>query len=564
MSDIEKSRRQQLNNIVSMVKCTSLLFATIILFRYSYQGNEMIELPYKYYTLWPIIIILLVVAGIYGISTFYTAHKVSNQYMWSLYLIEDAIFIVIYTFLILISGAQMSESKYLFLFIIITRTIQSGTRSGILIASICSAIILAMDLILVRNTVVNLYFENDIILSGIFIFTAWPLGYYVKIENEHIEALKNRANTDGLTGVYNHRYFRDALRTQVTACQSEGKSISMIFIDIDHFKEYNDLYGHQKGDEILREMGELIKSLAREKGIVARYGGEEFAVLLPDVEEEEALEIAEQIRAKVEATYFLGQENQPNGNLTVSLGISSVPSKAKDDIELLKSADDALYRAKFFNRNRVETYSFILDELKSEIDKNDIKLIASMKTLISVINAKDRYTYAHTERVVLYSGLLGERLGIDEVDRKRLMYGAYMHDIGKINIPKEVLNKKMPLTEEEWNLLKEHPNEGVEVIRPVQSLQSIIPLIKHHHERYDGKGYPSGLKGEEIPYLARVLTVVDSFDAMTTKRPYNKQKTYEEAIEELKRCKGTQFDPDIVDEFIEVIKNSKDSFDNLL
>ena len=117
MSDIEKSRTQQLNNIVSMVKCTSLLFATIILFRYSYQGNEMIELPYKYYTLWPIIMILLVVAGIYGISTFYTAHKVSNQYMWSFYFIEDAIFIVIYTFLILISGAQMSESKYLFLFI---------------------------------------------------------------------------------------------------------------------------------------------------------------------------------------------------------------------------------------------------------------------------------------------------------------------------------------------------------------------------------------------------------------------------------------------------------------
>ncbi len=138
-----------------------------------------------------------------------------------------------------------------------------------------------------------------------------------------------------------------------------------------------------------------------------------------------------------------------------------------------------------------------------------------------------------------------------------------MHDIGKINISREILNKKMPLAKEEWEILKQHPVNGVEIIKPVSSLESISDLILHHHERYDGKGYPDKLKGDDIPFLARALTVVDSFDAMTSNRPYNRRKTYEEAIEELKRCSGTQFDPYIAEKFIKVIIENKDSFDDL-
>jgi diguanylate cyclase (GGDEF)-like protein/putative nucleotidyltransferase with HDIG domain len=369
---------------------------------------------------------------------------------------------------------------------------------------------------------------------------------------------------DGLTGVYNHRFFCDALKQQVLNSEKQQQPISMLFIDIDYFKEYNDLYGHQKGDEALKVIGDLLNSSIKQGEIVARYGGEEFAMLLPNTDEKEAIRIAEQIRMTIEKTYFTGQENQPNGNLTVSLGISTYPNKAKNDLELIKSADDALYRAKFFNRNRVEIYTSILDDLKKEIDEKDVALITSIKTLISIINAKDRYTYAHTEKVVIYSRLLAERLKLTEKDKKTLIYGAYMHDIGKINISKDILNKKMPLTGEEWSFLKEHPAEGVEIIKPVNSLQHIIPLIAHHHERYDGNGYPDGLKGEEIPFLARVLTVVDSFDAMTSNRPYNKRKSYEEGIEELRRCSGTQFDPSIAETFIEAIIDSKDNLDNLM
>lgn len=181
--------------------------------------------------------------------------------------------------------------------------------------------------------------------------------------------------------------------------------------------------------------------------------------------------------------------------------------------------------------------------------------------MISVINAKDRYTYGHVERVVVYSRMIADKLKLSKREKEILIYGAYMHDIGKININKEVLMKKMRLTDEEWELLKQHPANGVEIIKSVDSLKDIIPLIISHHERYDGNGYPNKLKGKEIPYLARILTVVDSFDAMTSNRPYNTRKTYEEAAEELEKCSGTQFDPEISAAFIEIVrKNDGEAF----
>jgi diguanylate cyclase (GGDEF)-like protein/putative nucleotidyltransferase with HDIG domain len=508
--------------------------------------------------------VILLLLSVYGIWRFSTLKKINIKHGKYIQYIEDGLFVLLFYIVIMETGAYGSQYKFLFLFIIITATIQEGMRQGLIVAVASCAIILGMDLIMVSNIVVNPYFEDDLILCGVFVLTAWPLGYYVKIEREHIKELENMVHKDGLTGVYNHRFFCDALKQQVLYSEKQQQSISMLFIDIDYFKEYNDLYGHQKGDEALRVIGDLLNSSIKQGQIVARYGGEEFAMILPNTEEKEAIRIAEQIRSTIEKTYFSGQENQPNGNLTVSLGISTYPNKAKNDLDLIKSADDALYRAKFFNRNRVEIYSSILDDLKKEIDEKDVELITSIKTLISIINAKDRYTYAHTEKVVIYSRLLAEQLKLSEKDKKTLIYGAYMHDIGKINISKDILNKKMPLTEEEWSILKDHPVEGVEIIRPVISLQHIIPLIAHHHERYDGNGYPNGLKGDEIPFLARVLTVVDSFDAMTSNRPYNKRKSYEEGIEELRRCSGVQFDPMIAHSFIEVIKASKDNLDNLM
>ncbi|MDF2595714.1 MAG: diguanylate cyclase [Clostridia bacterium] len=565
MKRFENNKWNQISDIVSVVKICSFLFIAIIFFKYFYIEDGFTEHAiYANYSFISLGIVILLLLSIYAIWRFTTFKKIDIKYGQYIQYIEDGLFVLLFSLVILETGAYSSQYKFLFLFIIITATIQEGMERGMLIAAISSVIILGMDLIMVTNIVINPYFEDDLILCGVFVLIAWPLGYYVKIERDHIKELENMVHKDGLTGVYNHRFFCDALKQQVLNSEKQQQPISMLFIDIDYFKEYNDLYGHQKGDEALRVIGDLLNSSIKQGEIVARYGGEEFAMLLPNTDEKEAIRIAEQIRMTIEKTYFTGQENQPNGNLTVSLGISTYPNKAKNDLELIKSADDALYRAKFFNRNRVEIYTSILDDLKKEIDEKDVALITSIKTLISIINAKDRYTYAHTEKVVIYSRLLAERLKLTEKDKKTLIYGAYMHDIGKINISKDILNKKMPLTGEEWSFLKEHPAEGVEIIKPVNSLQHIIPLIAHHHERYDGNGYPDGLKGEEIPFLARVLTVVDSFDAMTSNRPYNKRKSYEEGIEELRRCSGTQFDPSIAETFIEAIIDSKDNLDNLM
>ncbi|WP_300349350.1 diguanylate cyclase [Clostridium sp.] len=552
--NVNDNKKKKVDEILSIVKISSLLFSAIAFLQYVFKFAEAKNI-YPYYGVLSVFISILLLSIIYILWSFAALNRYKdhiNKIQW----IEIILFIVIFLVAILVSGANESNNKFLFLFIIITSTIQGGMNRGVIVSIISSSIILSIDIIFAGNSGVNMYFQNDLILAGVFILTAWTLGFYVRTENEHIRELQKLVNEDGLTGVYNHRYFYDKLREKMHISEVDNKKLSLIFMDIDYFKHYNDLYGHQRGDEALKKIGDILKDLARENDIVARYGGEEFAIILPDTSEKEASIIAENIRVKIEKTYFDGQENQPNSNFTVSVGIAIFPDKAENELDLVKYADDALYRAKFFHKNRVETYISVLDELKKDLKEEENGLVTTIKTLISVINAKDKYTYSHVERVVVYSRLMAKKLGLTEIEKKQLIYGAYMHDIGKINVPNEILTKKMRLTKEEWEILKQHPRDGVEIIKSVNSLKDVVPLILHHHERFDGNGYPSELKGEDIPYLARVLTVIDSFDAMTSNRPYNKRKTYEEGIEELKRCSGTQFDPDLVKIFTEVVREN--------
>ncbi|MBC2579786.1 diguanylate cyclase [Clostridium sp. DJ247] len=564
MNKILNSRQIRIYEIISIVKLISLLFCGIIIFNGFFTVKKFSEIDSRYLlSIIPLGVSACILALIYLIWFIFSVKKIQLKNHKFLRISEDFVFMLIFTVFIVISEAHKSQYKFLFLFLIITSTIQSGLKYGTMISTISSAIVLSIDLFFGNNSNVNQYFENDLILCGVFVIMAWILGYYVKTESEYAESLSRLANIDGLTNVYNHRFFQDSLKNEIIKSKERNISTSLMLMDIDYFKHYNDLYGHQKGDEILKTIGFILKSNVRKDDIVARYGGEEFTVVLPNTSESDALIIAERIRLAVEQWKFEGEENQPNGKITVSVGVSTFPSKAKNEIDLVNSADDALYRAKFFNKNRVETYYSVLEELKKDIEEEHIDLITSIKTLVSIINAKDRYTYGHIERVVMFAKLLAKKLGLSEEDKQILKYGAYLHDIGKINISKEILNKRMRLDYEEWEILKQHPANGVELIEPVESLKNIKPLILHHHERYDGTGYPCKLKGDKIPYLARVLTVVDSFDAMTSNRPYNIRKTYEEAIVELKKCSGTQFDPSITEKFIEVVSENKDKFDSI-
>lgn len=559
----KNNREKQINDIVSIVKVSSLLFIGIILFKMINDDSEKInELTSRLsYLMTAVTIPVSIVILSYCFWIFSDKSKFRQKYGKILEKIEISFIMMIYTFIIYISGAYESEYKFLYLFLIITTTIQSGMKEGIAVSLSSSLVILIMDLMMVSENVVNKYFENDLILAGVFILTAWPLGFYVKIEGEHIKQLEKLANQDGLTGLYNHRYFFEVLDKEISKAVKNKESVGMIFIDLDYFKNYNDLYGHQKGDYLLKALGDLVSKNIEQNHIACRYGGEEFAIIMPEADEKSVRKTAENLRRIIEETKFEGEENQPNGKVTASIGVSIFPEKAIDATELIKNADDALYRAKFLNKNRVEVYSSVVDDILNELSEEDAEIVSSVKTLIGIINAKDKYTYGHIERVVMYSSMLADKLKLNLEERNILLYGAYMHDIGKIDIPEEILIKKAILSEEEHKLLMTHPTKGVEILKSVEKLKDVLPLIEGHHEWYDGTGYPNRLKGEEIPYLARILAIINSFDAMTNNRPYGIKKTYEETIEEIRNSRGTQFDPEITDVFLEFItKDEKNKF----
>ena len=514
------------------------------------------------------IVILFLVSAVAIIYYFWSTvliNKLSRRSKNIAFITEYILFFTLFALVVLSTGQHLSPYKILFLFIIIPTSIQYGFNFSIASASTCVAFIFFVDLFYGGIGGINLNLENDIIISSIFIIIAWFLSYYVKLEKEHAEALENRANLDSLTGLYNHRFFHDTIKELFEAPEPKKKVVSLIFIDIDYFKEYNDMFGHLSGDKVLKEISFILKENAGSKNTtVCRYGGDEFAIILSNKSESQTVNLAEEIRKSFEQAHFEGQEHLPSGNLTASIGIALFNDNMKSYPELIKCADDALYRAKFINKNKVEVYSSVFDMIKNDIEEEHFDLITSIKTLISVINAKDKYTYGHVERVVIYVKMFAEELDLSESSKKALIYSAYMHDIGKVNIPEVVLNKKMPLDDNEWNIMKQHPQNGAEIVTKVESLSNTAPIIKHHHERYDGKGYPDGLKGKEIPYLSRVLTISDSFDAMTFSRPYRPAMTFAQAIEELEKCSGTQFDPELAKIFIRTIKNLKADSDSYI
>lgn len=444
-----------------------------------------------------------------------------------------------------------SGAKILFLIPVIIAATAYGKTVGLTSAFFAILILFSYDVSHLEKAAISKMFQLDLIYSGVMATLAWLMGGFTDIERRIREHLLWLANTDALTGLASYRRFQEKLREELAQAKKMSSSLALVMLDLDYFKFYNDNYGHQKGNEVLAKVGEILQEAVPEPFFPARYGGEEFVVLLPGVTRKFAREKAREIETAITSFPFAGVEIQPLGKMTVSVGIGCYPEDGATPEELLRAADDDLYQAKYGCR-REDLRLHTLEQLRaaSLFGKG---VLESFKYFLTAVNVKDRYTFGHSERVMAYAVAVADRLHLPEDEVNQLRYGAYLHDVGKIEVEPEILNKKGSLTDEEWAVMRRHPVRGGELVRSLVFLPGIISAIRHHHENYDGTGYPDGLRGEEIPLLARILRVVDSYDAMTTARPYKEAKTPAEACFELRQLAGKIYDPVVVEIFTGMI-----------
>lgn len=364
--------------------------------------------------------------------------------------------------------------------------------------------------------------------------------------NARLEAL---ATTDALTELPNHRSLVATLDKELERAQSYYRSCSTLFLDIDHFKALNDGYGHASGDTVLHEFAQVLRTRLRGIDTVGRWGGEEFVVILPEMTSEEAQGFAEEMRVDVAAYLFsIGGGSR----LTCSIGVSCYPTHARDREELMNAADQAMYAAKRLGRNQVRRADdplvlALLLEKNQEGGREEAAMAGVIEALSRLVEAHDPSTYQHSLKVSELLADLVQYLGLSDAEAQMIALAGRLHDIGKTSIPDSILYKPGKLTEEEWAIIRTHPATGAEVVSSVPVLRPLASVIRGHHERWDGKGYPDQLAGEAIPFGARLIAVVNAYMAMTVDRPYQKACSHDQALAELRRCAGTQFDPQMVD-----------------
>ncbi len=374
----------------------------------------------------------------------------------------------------------------------------------------------------------------------------------VIVENAQLFTRANiRANTDELTGLYNHRHFHERLEQEIARGSRFGTTFSLILMDIDLFKSFNDIYGHLAGDQVLLRVGHYLQSSVRGIDMAFRYGGEEFAIILPEARMDDAYKVAERMRKTIDSKS--GSRTMP---ITMSIGVANWPNDGIIKEEIIRRADAAMYKAKQLGRNRTCLSSEVVEAEPTfrgmELDTNPSAL-SIIYALAATVDAKDSYTYGHSRKVSEYAVLMAEELDMPGEKVNLLRAAGLLHDIGKVGVPDSILTKQSALTGEEWSPIRTHPELGVEILKHVADLNNCLPAILHHHEHFDGSGYPDGLKNTNIPIEARILSIADAYDAMTSPRPYRTQLTLEDALIELKRCAGTQFDPELVETFCKLM-----------
>lgn len=367
--------------------------------------------------------------------------------------------------------------------------------------------------------------------------------------NYHLTDARSQAATDPLTGLGNHRSFHQRLPDWVARAAASGVPVGVIMMDLDGFKEVNDSLGHLAGDQLLREVASSMIGVISVQNAY-RYGGDEFAVIVPDGDQRATLATAESLRQA-----FLAIDHPTAGRVSASFGVASLPESASTPEELVYRADMAMYLAKSSGKNSVASWG----EMDASSNGSRLDYTSSgrrpeiITSLCFALEAKDPSTRAHAERCARYSADLAAELGLNETEIADLKLAALLHDIGKIVVPDHTLQKPGPLSRDEMEIMRHHPVHGASMLSQVTAAEGAVPLIHHHHEHVDGRGYPDGLAGDAIPIGSRVLAVTDAFDAMTSDRPYRNSISVAEAVAELRRCSGTQFDEVVVEAFVRVL-----------
>jgi diguanylate cyclase (GGDEF)-like protein/putative nucleotidyltransferase with HDIG domain len=430
---------------------------------------------------------------------------------------------------------------YLVNVLLITAVVARGTRrswAGLIGSSIRKTI---LPFTLMGSAVLTLVvlWQRSPLLSLALVGPLLAIQLYQRALLQALRAVR-LSLTDPLTGLGNHRHFHERLARELEHAIRYEKPLALCLVDVDDFKRINDRFGHPAGDRVLSQVAGRL----RQSGEAFRLGGDEFAVLLPGYEESEALTAAESIIDRI-GTLDFGHM----GAITVSAGIALAPVHATERDELVQLVDSALYWAKEYGKNQARIYRpdvVELAELRRLATAGDrAARLHAAASLARAVDARDVYTGSHSQRVAQLAVRIATRIGLPREELEFTRLAASLHDLGKLALPEDLLRKPAPLTEPERVVLQRHAEIGFRMLESL-GIDPVAEQVLHHHERWDGTGYPDRLAGAEIPLGARIIFVADAYDAMTSDRIYRHRRSEREALAEIMRCAGTQFDPTVV------------------